>query len=173
MEIVTLVVVIGLGLALIVAEVYVVPGFNVLGAAGFLLIAFAVAYAFYEHGPASGLVAMGGATAALGATLYGLWHSGAWDRFVRADRRRPGPDERPGSEDRARYLGRQGVSLTPLPPAGIVEVDAERLEATTEGEFIAAGSRVHVVAMDRRRYFVRLADGEAPAAPAARQASAS
>ena len=30
----------------------------------------------------------------------------------------------------------------------------------TEGEFIAAGSDVRVVAMDRRRYFVRLDNAE-------------
>jgi membrane-bound serine protease (ClpP class) len=39
-----------------------------------------------------------------------------------------------------------------------VEIESNRIEVVTEGSFIAAGSWVRVVAMDRRRFFVRLAD---------------
>jgi membrane-bound serine protease (ClpP class) len=64
------------------------------------------------------------------------------------------------SEQRARYLGKTGVALSPLRPTGIVEIDGERVEVATEGDFIAAGSRIKVVAMDRRRYFVRLDESQ-------------
>lgn len=65
-----------------------------------------------------------------------------------------------GEASRGRYLGKGGVAVTPLRPSGIVVVHGSRLEATTEGEFIAAGSRVRVVAMGRGQYVVRL-DAEA------------
>lgn len=61
-----------------------------------------------------------------------------------------------GEASRGRYLGKGGVAVTPLRPEGIVVVHGSRLEATTEGEFIAAGSRVRIVAMDRAQYVVRL-----------------
>ena len=67
------------------------------------------------------------------------------------------------ADARSRYLGRDAVAVTPLRPGGIVEVGGERVEVQTEGEFIAAGSMVRIVAMDRRRFFVRMADAE-PAA---------
>ena len=88
-----------------------------------------------------------------------MWTSGAWDRFVLAANLQT--DERQAvreSEHRARYLGKQGLAMTPLRPTGVAEIDGERIEVVTEGEFIAAGSLLRVVAMDRRRYFVRLAD---------------
>lgn len=170
MELLTLLLLIGLGLAFIVVEVYVIPGFNVVGAAGFLLIAFAVAFAFYTHGFTGGVFTLIGAMGALGSVLYGLWQSGAWDRFVLADSLRRDPDESQMMETRRRFLGKEGVTLTPLRPGGVVQIGEERVEASTEGEFIASGSRVRVVALDRLRYFVRLADGE-PAA-GARRASA-
>ncbi|MEZ4694984.1 MAG: NfeD family protein [Rhodothermales bacterium] len=59
---------------------------------------------------------------------------------------------------RRSHLGKTGSALTPLRPSGVALVEGERIDVETEGEFIAAGSRVRVVAMDSRRYFVRLAD---------------
>ena len=54
------------------------------------------------------------------------------------------------------------AALAPFPVTvhalanSVVEIDGERIEVVTEGEYIAAGSNVRVVAMDRRRYFARL-----------------
>jgi membrane-bound ClpP family serine protease len=146
------------GLLLIVAEVYLVPGFNVVGIIGFLLIVFAVGYSFMEGGFAGGFLLLIGSVVAGGGAFYLLWQSGAWDRFVLASTLRSDEEfaER-DSDARARYLGKTGAAVTPLRPTGIAEIDGERIEVVTEGEFIAAGSQVRVVAMDRRRYFVRLA----------------
>ncbi len=147
------------GLALILIEVYLVPGFNIFGILGALTIVFAVGYAFSEGGLAFGALALVGSVAAVAGVSWFLYATGAWDRFVLSTslRRDPGTVERE-REDRKKFLGQTGVAVTPLRPTGVVEIDGERVEVSTEGEFIAAGSRVRVVAMDRRRYFVRLAD---------------
>ena len=60
------------------------------------------------------------------------------------------------SEQRAKYLGKRGVAVTPLRPTGVAEIQGDRIEVVTEGDFISAGSEIKVVAMDRRKYFVRL-----------------
>ncbi len=148
-----------LGLVLIVVEVYVVPGFNVVGIFGFLSIIFGIGYTFTTHGLTGGVVATMG-TMAVGAGLfYVLWRSGAWNRFVLSTSLAPDRALTDASEQtRSRYLGRTGVAVTPLRPTGVALVDGERLEVATEGEFVATGSRVRVVAMDRRRFFVRLDD---------------
>src|SRR5690606_21225431 len=106
-----------------------------------------------------GLLSLVGAVAGGALVFTYLWRSGAWDRFVLADdlRRDPLADS-VEQETRARLIGRSGTALTPLRPTGVVEIDGERVEVVTEGAFVSAGSRVRVVAMDRRRYFVRLAD---------------
>lgn len=151
------------GVGLIVAEVYLMPGFNVVGILGFLMMVFAVGYAFSEYGYAGGIAAAAGAVVLSGGAFYVMWQSGAWERFVLATNLRS--DEavvQRESEYRARYLGKTGTAVTPLRPTGVAEIDGERIEVVTEGDFIASGSEVRVVAMDRRRYFVRLAEQEAP-----------
>jgi membrane-bound serine protease (ClpP class) len=146
-----------LGLLLIAAEIYLVPGFNVVGIIGFLVIIFALGYTFTASGALVGTVTLLGTGAAGSAMFYYLWLSGAWDRFVLSTNLRK--DDKliaRESEQRARYLGKTDTAITPLRPTGVAEIEGERIEVVTEGEFIAAGSDVRVVAMDRRRYFVRL-----------------
>lgn len=148
-----------LGLGLIAVEVYLVPGITFVGLGGALAILGGVVYAFIIAGPVGGLVAALGSVALGGGMFYFMWESGAWERFVlAADLRRDEDADTREQDARSRYLGRTAVAVTPLRPGGIVEIEGERLEVQTEGEFIASGSAVRVVAMDRRRFFVRLAD---------------
>ncbi|MEM1041377.1 MAG: NfeD family protein [Bacteroidota bacterium] len=147
------------GLGLIAVEVYVVPGFGAVGIGGGLAIVAGVVYAFVTLGPAGGVLAALGSVGAGAGLFYFFWQTGAWDRFVlAADLRRDKDADAREHDTRSRYLGRDAVAVTPLRPGGIVEIDGERVEVQTEGEFIASGSTVRVVAMDRRRFFVRLAD---------------
>ncbi|MEM8558764.1 MAG: NfeD family protein [Bacteroidota bacterium] len=145
------------GLALIAAEVYFIPGLNVVGVAGVLSLLLGVGYAFMVHGFAGGAVTLVGALILGGLLGTMLVRSGAWNRFVLQADLRTSPAQRMlEDETRARYLGRSGTAVSPLRPTGVAEIDGERVEVQTEGEFIAAGSRIRIVAMDRRRYFARL-----------------
>ncbi len=168
MELLIPILLILVGLALIVAEVYLVPGFNVVGITGLLFILFAVGFAFTEVGVVGGVAYMIGAIPLVVGTFVWMWRSGAWDRFILSTNlRRDDQLIARESEDRARYLGQDGVAITPLRPTGIVEIGGHRIEVMTEGEYIAVGSVVRVVAMDRRRYFVRLANSDKEPSPEA------
>ncbi|WP_218830449.1 NfeD family protein [Rubrivirga marina] len=157
MEILIPILLILVGLALVVVEVTVVPGLNVVGVIGVLGAAVGVVVAFAEFGPAGGLGTLAATILAAGGIAYVLWESGAWDRFVLFDslRRDAGADAEE-TESRARLLGKTGTALTPLRPGGVADVEGARVEVETEGAFVAAGSRVRVVALDRRRILVRL-----------------
>ena len=147
------------GLALIAVEVYLIPGFNLVGVFGFVVVLFGIGYAFAEAGTMGGLYTVVGTLVVAGGLFYWIWQSGAWNRFILAASIR-GDDAAVAreSEHRAKYLGKNGTAITPLRPTGVAEIDGERIEVVTEGEFISAGSRIRVVAMDRRRFFVRLSD---------------
>ena len=161
MDILLLIGLVAIGLALIAVEVYVVPGLNVVGILGILALIFAVGYAFNSNGLWGGLFTLSGTIVFGGGMLYAMSKSGAWEEFILATSMLPGNQLPEGSQDnRARHLGKTGAALTPLRPAGVAEIDGERVEVQTEGEFIAANSKIRVVAIDRRHIFVRL-DAEA------------
>ncbi len=161
MELLIPILLILLGLVLLGLEIYLMPGVNVTGVLGVISVGVGIVYAFVTIGLIGGIIAFAGALLAGGGLLAYLWQSGAWDRLVLSEvLGRDGRADDVEKDSRSRWLGEVGTAVTPLRPTGIVDVNGERFEVVTEGAFIAAGSRVKVVAMDRRRYFVRLADEE-------------
>ena len=59
------------------------------------------------------------------------------------------------SDDYTSYLGQFGTAVTLLRPSGTAEIDGVRLSVVTEGEFIAPGTPVQVVAVQGSRIVVR------------------
>ncbi|MDQ7092381.1 NfeD family protein [Desulfosporosinus sp. PR] len=53
------------------------------------------------------------------------------------------------------FLGKQGIALSQLRPAGTADFNGERLDVVTEGGFIANGSKISVVAVEGTRIVVR------------------
>ena len=160
MELLVPVALILVGLALVLVEVTLVPGLNVVGVVGVLGAAAGVVLAFVEFGVTGGMGTLAATVLAAGGLAYVLRESGAWDRFVLSDSlRRDADADAVEAESRTRLLGRAGTAVTPLRPAGVAEIDGARVEVETEGAFVASGSRVRVAALDRRRVIVRLDEG--------------
>lgn len=158
MELIVPIALLTIGVGLIFIEIHFVPGLNVLGIVGAFFILFAVGHAFSENGIQGGTVMIVGAALAVTGSIYFLKQSGAWERFVlKANLKKDAATSAREGDYRSKYLGKTGVAVSPLRPTGIVEIDGDRIEVSTEGEFISSGSAVRVVAMDRRRFFVRLA----------------
>lgn len=60
-----------------------------------------------------------------------------------------------GTEHLEKYIGKQGVSVTHLRPAGIAKIDSERMDVVTEGTFIDKDKKIKVVAVEGNRVVVR------------------
>lgn len=69
-------------------------------------------------------------------------------------------DSRPSREWKAPeaalgdLVGREGVTLSPLRPAGIVEIEGRRLDVVADGEFLGVGVRVGVCEVEGTRVVV-------------------
>lgn len=59
------------------------------------------------------------------------------------------------NENRIELIGKYGKTLTPLRPAGVVEVNEERLDVVSEGLFIDAHTNVQVIKVEGSRIVVR------------------
>jgi membrane-bound serine protease (ClpP class) len=83
----------------------------------------------------------------VGRRLDGLMHQDAqpsWDGYISA-------------APRSDLLGHAGRAVTELRPVGAAEIDGERVDVTTEGEWLAAGTAVIVVKAEAMRVVVRRA----------------
>ena len=54
-----------------------------------------------------------------------------------------------------RWLGKRGRTSSPLRPAGIAEIEGERVDVVSEGELIEPGTPVEVIRVDGNRIVVR------------------
>jgi len=60
-----------------------------------------------------------------------------------------------GTEDLEYFVGKEGVAVTTLRPAGIAEFDGVKLDVVSEGEYIPNGTRVKITSVAGRRIVVR------------------
>jgi membrane-bound serine protease (ClpP class) len=58
-------------------------------------------------------------------------------------------------ESDRRWLGKSGTALSPLRPAGIAEIEGERIDVVSAGEFIEPGELIEVSRVDGNRIVVR------------------
>ena len=149
---IVMVVLIALGFLSIVLEFFV-PGMT-LGAIGGFLMFLAVVAGFVD-GPETGAITLLVAGVSTGvAVLLGM-------RILPESpvtlRQAQGTDEGfvAGPEGLAKLAGKQGVSVTVLRPAGIVEIEGHKVDVVTEGDMIEAGVSVEVLKVDGNRVVVR------------------
>jgi membrane-bound serine protease (ClpP class) len=53
------------------------------------------------------------------------------------------------------WLGKGGIAVSPLRPSGIADVEGERVDVVSDGEFIEAGAQIVVTRVDGNRIVVR------------------
>ncbi len=144
------------GVALLVLELVAVPGFGIAGIPG-LVAVFASLYLSFRD-VRSAIYVIGGSvamTALVGVLTFRYFKvSRTGQRIVLRERQAPEQGYTAPS-DLQRWVGRTGRALTPLRPGGAIEVDGERLDASTEGEFLEPGTPVRVVRAEGLRIVVR------------------
>ena len=146
------------GLVFIILEAFVIPGFGVAGIAGIASILFSV----FLIAPSveSGLITIGVALVAavllMVISMKNKKTRSLWKKLVLKDRTDAENGYTSPNMDNSSYLGKEGVALTPLRPAGTIDIDGDRVDVVTEGDFLATGTKVKVIGLDGTRIVVRL-----------------
>jgi membrane-bound serine protease (ClpP class) len=160
---------VGVGLILLAFEVFVTPGFGVTGVLGITALIGGLGLSLVGAGATWAVVvtAVGQVAASL---LLALVASLVLLRFLPRlpfGRRLVLETELRGHEgfasapetDRA-WLGKHGTAASTLRPAGIADIEGERVDVVSDGEFIDAGEPLTVVRVDGNRIVVRRLRGK-------------
>ena len=143
------------GVALLIVELFV-PSFGILGILGAIALVSGVATAAYDTGNAVVSLSFAFVVALIiaGITAYVFRHRGIWNKFILSDKLTSEQGYLSGSA-RQDLAGREGVALTPLRPSGTIEVDGERIDAVTAGDFIMSGRPIAITKLEVTRVIVR------------------
>jgi membrane-bound serine protease (ClpP class) len=150
---------IAIGFILLFIEIFLIPGFGPIGIAGAVLMAIGVAIVGYQEGVRRAVFYTGIAiVAALPLCGVGFWlipKTKLGSSFILGAQESSQAGFRSSPEELERFTGKTGVVLTPLRPAGTMEIDGIRLDVLTQGEFIEKGEEVEVVKVEGSRIIVR------------------
>ncbi len=157
----------GIGVALLLVEIFITPGFGVAGIAGLVLVVFSLVAALIPniglqfpslHAISSAIITMAITMILLVVLIFSLGRylprSERFNQLVLA----PELSSVAGytaAETIEELTGRTGVTLTPLRPSGVAEIDGKRVDVITPGEFVPAQTLVEVTHVRGSRVEVR------------------
>lgn len=144
-----------LGIVLVLLELFVVPGFGVLGIGGLVAMGAGLFMAFPDARTAVQALAIV-AVALVALILLFLkrfQRSALWGRLVLKHEQKD--EEYRAAADYSTLLGREGTAETTMRPAGRIKIGGEYYDAVSEGEFIPQGQAVRVVKVEGSRIVVR------------------
>lgn len=168
---------IGVGIVLLLVEVFILPGFGVAGALGLLLLFGGLVMTFIPsasglpfadpgarwRGLQYGLVSVTIGIATTGVVLYYISkHAKSLPIFGRLILQERGADDQPilataGTGPLPASIGDTGTALTPLRPSGKMDLDGRVLDVVSDAGVIDAGTRIRVLAVDAFRIVVERA----------------
>ncbi len=146
-----------LGIIAFVLEALVFPGFGVSGIVGIILVGWGVLLLAVDVTQATAALVL-----ALIATIvifilglrlmsrYNMWYKLTLQNKQDSKEGYVAP-----APELSLFTGKEGVALTPLRPAGSAEVEGQRLDVVTEGEFIRSGMRIRVIKVEGTRIVVK------------------
>ncbi len=158
----------GAGVVLILAEVFVIPGFGVAGVLGTLAVLGAAYMSMLGRFPTTadlvgtaGLISL--SILLVAVLAYALFRHLPHSRSLAGIFLRSETSRETGylsAPEREELVGRIGVAATDLRPSGMAIVDDERLDVVTEGPWIEEGTRIEVIHAESYRHVVREAPQE-------------
>ncbi|AST06735.1 peptidase S14 family protein [Anoxybacillus flavithermus] len=144
-----------IGLILLVIELFV-PG----GVIGFLGLGTLV-WSLFLAAKHSSFITASLAIAIVSAVIVGLWLSRVskkkmvlFEKIVLTDEQR-NEEGYVSHEVRMDLVGKRGVAITVLRPAGTALIDGERVDVVTEGEYIERQRPIEVIHVDGLKVVVR------------------
>lgn len=154
------------GLVFLGLEMFVIPGFGIVGALGIVAILAGLVFSMVGAGVTTATVLLAAARVVF-SLLVALIASLLLLRFlprlpfgrrlILATGLSTSEGYASAPESDSHWLGKRGRASSPLRPAGIAEIDGERVDVVSDGDLIDAGETVEVTRVDGNRVVVRRA----------------
>lgn len=154
----------GAGVILLALELLVIPGFGFAGVLGIVVILASLVLSLLGPGDTATVILLASGRVVF-ALLFALVASLVLLRYLprlpfgrrlileRGLASAQGYASAP--ERDARWLGKRGRASSPLRPAGIAEIEEERVDVVSDGELIDPGELIEVTRVDGNRIVVR------------------
>lgn len=149
-----------IGIILIILEIFIIPGFGIAGIIGIAMMiggVFLVADSVLE-----GVIYLLITLIVVGLLIFIGLKTGRmkkiWRKISLGEKQVTDAGYVAPKKEYAEYMGKTGIALTLLRPAGTAEIDGERVDVVTDGSFIPKDSQIKVIAVEGTRIIVSKQD---------------
>lgn len=144
------------GLLLIILEAFVVPGFGITGIGGMISIFVSLYFLFPTPQIAINIMATTLITTVVLTFIIGKYFgsSKVWSR-ISLGTSQTSDIGYVASDDKKNIINKTGITKTPLRPAGIAEIDNNRVDVVSEGGFIDKGEKIIVIDVKGSKILVK------------------
>ena len=149
-----------IGLLLLLAEIFFIPGFGLAGISGIAAILASIFLTFGNIVQAtySILIALGISVIGFFLLIKYIPSTRTWRKFVLSTEQKKELGYTVGTKDLKRLTGKEGIAITPLRPSGIVEVNGKKLNALTRGEYVDSNTRIKIISVEGNKIVVEAVD---------------
>lgn len=143
-----------IGSGLILVEAFI-PGFGVAGICGVVLEIVALRCCWVLYGTVPTLFALLFVLLLIGLAVFLSYRSAMKGRLSKSHLVLTATEEAAENSKQDHWIGKEGVTVTALRPAGQIEIEGTRLNAASNGDFIEKGAPVLVTGMEGDHYVIR------------------
>jgi membrane-bound ClpP family serine protease len=152
MTLTTIILLLIIGILIIMAEIFLVPGTTFVGIIGLILVIVAVVGSFGSLGMSGGWIVSGITLAIIGGLFYLGIKSNTWQRFAV----KSSIDGKVEGDAKSHQIGDQGILLTRCAPIGKAEFTNGMIEEVYSlGDYIEAHTKIEIVQIQDQRIIVK------------------
>ncbi len=146
------------GVVLLIAEIFFIPGTGIAFALAVICIGAGVILSFDDINTGIWVfaIALVATTIITFISFKYIMKTGFWkERMVLNPDYRDEKGYKAGTRDYTEFMGKEGLTLTPLRPVGRAQFDEDKIEVVSEGEFVEKDVKVQVIKVEGNRIVVR------------------
>ena len=149
------------GVGFLIVEAFM-PGFGAPGITGCVLEVIALVLMWFGHGPLATLglllVVLAVLAIAISTSLHSLSKGKLGKSRIILHETESNEAGYRSTEDMKVFVDREGTATSVLRPTGIADFDGVRLNVSSEGDFIPAGTKVRIIRVEGQKILVRRCD---------------
>lgn len=147
-----------IGIGLLILEAFM-PGFGAPGITGLVLEVITLVMTWFEHGPVATLAMLLIVLLVLAIAISTSLRSITSGRLSKSSlinaETESNEEGYRSTQNLAVFMDKEGVASTVLRPTGIADFEGVRLNVSSEGDYIPAGTRVRIIKVEGAKILVK------------------